>query len=151
MCVRIGACGSVYWHAGTPHFNVLPLLLCLLLLLLLLPYDVVRITPSLELSSSLLYGSHGTTAVAQQVDVGHYLLCVWCQAKACGVCATILVRVCRCVRVFALCAGTPNKFQLFDICVYSDLTLLLPNINSSAPQRASSSQTLYFVAATLQR
>ena len=33
---------------------------------LLLPYDVC-ITPSLKLSGSLLYGSHGTTAVGQKL------------------------------------------------------------------------------------
>ena len=45
----------------TPHIGV-----CLfsLLCLLLLPYLVVCITPCLTLSSSLLCGSHGTTAVA---------------------------------------------------------------------------------------
>ena len=42
---------------------------------MLLPYHVC-ITPSLKLLSSLLCGRHGTTAVAQHVCVGHYLLCV---------------------------------------------------------------------------
>ena len=61
-----------------PHISALCILflcLLLLLLLLLLTYHVC-ITPSFKLSGSLLRGGHGTTAVAEQVCVDHYLLCV---------------------------------------------------------------------------
>ena len=44
-------------------------------LLLLLPYHVC-VTPCLKLSSSLLSGSHGTTADEQQVSIDHYYACV---------------------------------------------------------------------------
>ena len=84
--VCVGVCGSVDMCAGTLRFNFLFYFIrsarCLLLLL---PYRVVCITPYLKLSSSLLCGSHGTTAVAKQVCVDYFYarvsiayLCVMC-------------------------------------------------------------------------
>ena len=58
VCVRAGLCICVL----EPHISAFVFLLCLLLLLL---YHVC-ITPSLKLASSLLCGSHGTTAVAHE-------------------------------------------------------------------------------------
>ena len=74
LCVlHVRVCGDLC--AGTPHFSFLAAHLCagtphfsfffLLCYLLLLLYHVC-ITPSLKLSSSLLCGSHGTTAVAHE-------------------------------------------------------------------------------------
>ena len=58
-CVQV--CAFVCWK---PTFQ---LFFCLLCLLLLLPYHVVCITPCLKLPSSLLCGSHCTTAVSKFV------------------------------------------------------------------------------------
>ena len=100
VCACVCACGSVYGCAGTPHFSFLLFLLCLLLLLL--PYRV-SITPFRKLSIALLCGTHGTTAVAQQVCVVHYLLtmrvltyeCVLCSMGVCvGVCGSVDLFVC---------------------------------------------------------
>ena len=70
-CVRV--CIFVCWNPTSQFFVFFALCLLLLLLLLLLPCHVV---PSLNISSSLLCGRHGTTAVTQQVCVDRYLLCV---------------------------------------------------------------------------
>ena len=65
----LSACGSadlfVCWHPTffQPFLFSFVYSACCLLLL---PYHLVCITPYLNLSSSLLCGSHGTTAVAQQ-------------------------------------------------------------------------------------
>ena len=56
VCVFTGLCICVL----EPHVSAF--LLCLLLL-----YHVACVAPSLKLASSLLRGSHGTTAVAHQV------------------------------------------------------------------------------------
>ena len=117
MGVCVGCAGLwIYLCAGTPHFFSIQFsfichacLLLLLLLLLLLAKNVC-ITPCLKLSSSLLCGSHGTTAVAQQVCVDHIYACV-ATACACVTCAMTRkrkrkrkrARVCVCVCVFDIC------------------------------------------------
>ena len=60
---------------------------------LLLSYHVC-ITPFLKLSSFLLCGRHGTTAVAQQVYAEHYLLCVCRHSMLCVCAVCALIRVC---------------------------------------------------------
>ena len=80
ICVRVSRCERIcvlaWWK---PTFQLLVFsLLAVAALLLLLPNNGVCITPSLKLSSSVLCGSHGTSAVTQQVCVDHYehLRCV---------------------------------------------------------------------------
>ena len=85
-----------------PHISAF----CFFLLCLQLPYHVVRITQSIQLSSSLLNGSHRTTAVAQQARADHYLwllcacvdiayACVLCAMGVCvGVCGSADLFVC---------------------------------------------------------
>ena len=68
VCVlRVRVCGSVHLCAGTPHssFCILALLAAAAAAAAMLLYHVC-ITPSLKLSSSLLCGSHGTTAIAHR-------------------------------------------------------------------------------------
>ena len=79
-CVRV--CVLVCWNST---FRLFCFFLLLCLLLLLLPYHDVCITPSLKLSSPLLGGSHGTTAVAQRVCTTTYYACVVI-AYACVLC-----------------------------------------------------------------
>ena len=69
VCVCVGACGFVYWCAGTFSLLLFALSACCC---------CCRIMPSVSHrpSRSLVCGSHGTTAVAQQVGVDNYLLCV---------------------------------------------------------------------------
>ena len=89
-CVRV--CVFVCWN---PTFQPKFFLLCLLPLLL--PNHAVCITPSLKLSSSRPCGRHGTTAVAQQVCVEHYLylLCV-CYHSKCVRAVCAMIRICMC-------------------------------------------------------
>ena len=113
-CVRV--CVLVCWNPACHLF-----VFVLLCLLVLLPYHVVCITPSLKLASSLLGGSHGTTAAAQQFCVDHYLamrvltqhMHVCCVRY--GTCA--FVGVCESVH---LRAGTPHYsvFLYFDTFTY---------------------------------
>ena len=65
-CVQV--CAFVCWN---PTFISFSLIFVCSALVLLLPYNVC-ITPCLKLSSSLVCGSHGTTAVAQQSCVDHF-------------------------------------------------------------------------------
>ena len=112
--MRAGLCIRVL----EPHIYVFVFLLCLLLLVL--PYHVVCITPSLKLSSSRLWGRHGTAAVALQVCVDHYLLCVcWHSIRVCAVCTMIrvvYVGVCGSVR---LCAETQHTFHFFCLLFFT--------------------------------
>ena len=72
--IRVSVCGCLRVCAfecwDQPHFS--SFYLWLLCLLLLLPYHVVCTTPFLKLSSFVLCGSHGTTAVAQQFCVNQF-------------------------------------------------------------------------------
>ena len=75
----VGACRSVQFFVCWYPIIISVFLLIFILFssfasasLLLPPSNVVCITPCLKLSRSLLCGSHGTTAVAQQVCVHHF-------------------------------------------------------------------------------
>ena len=97
FCVCYDMCTCLFRVCGSVHLCVhlcwnLPLIsasffLFALLTVLLLPYHAACITPRLKLSSSLLCGSHGTTAVAQQSLCGPLLcLCVCHDTCKCDMC-----------------------------------------------------------------
>ena len=73
MCVWVGACGSVCLCAGTRH--LCKFFLCFFCSACCCCCRIMSCV-SHRSSSSLLCGSHGTTAVAHQVCVDHYDACV---------------------------------------------------------------------------
>ena len=132
----------MYLGVLEPHISAF----CLFLLSLLLPY-LVCITPSPKLSSSLLCGSHGATAVAQQVCgpllIIPYYACVDV-AYACVLCA---MGVSVGVRVWTyLSVGTPRFSFIFYFVFSACCSRIMPSVS----HRGSSSRALYFVAATVQ-
>ena len=84
VCTCVRVCVFVCWNPTLQPFGIFALLAAV--------GAAVCITQSLKLSSCRLCGRDGTTAVAPQVCVGHYLLCV------CAMCA--IMRVC-----LGLCAS----------------------------------------------
>ena len=77
VCRCAWVCGFFLVCAGTPLFSFFFCFVYSACLLLLLPYHVC-ITPCLKLSSSLRCGSHGTTAVVQQVYAYGGILRIMC-------------------------------------------------------------------------
>ena len=117
--MRAGEGASGLWICSSEP-NISAFVFCLLcLLLLLLPYYALCIT-CLKLSNALC-GSHGATAVVQQVCVDHYLLCVCRHSiRMCVLCVCNDARyVCACVGVCRpahFCCWNPTFQLLHFVC-----------------------------------
>ena len=111
MCTCVRVCVFVCWNPTLQPFGIFALLAAV--------GAAVCITQSLKLSSCRLCGRDGTTAVAPQVCVGHYLLCV------CAMCAMVRVRACRFVQVCAFVCLVLEPHIYFSFLIFR-LLLLLP-------------------------
>ena len=102
--------------------------------------------------SSLLCGSHSTTAIAHQVGVDHYYVCVWpLHMRVCSVWAVIRVRESRCVRVLRICVLAPHGSAFLFFFFFCSACCCCCRIKSSVSHRPSGAQALYFVADTVQQ
>ena len=102
--------------------------------------------------ASLLCGSHSTTAIAHQVGVDHYYVCVWpLHMRVCSVWAVIRVRESRCVRVLRICVLAPHGSAFLFFFFFCSACCCCCRIKSSVSHRPSGAQALYFVADTVQQ
>ena len=135
MCVCVGACGSAYWCAGTLHVSFLVFLPCLLLLL---PYHVYHPVPQALTTWWQLRYNISRTACGPLLTMRALTSVCVCAVCSCAHDTSVcMIGVRGSVR---LCAGTPHGIVILLYCRIM-----------SVSHRASISQALYFVAASVQQ
>ena len=145
-CACVGACGSVYyWCAGTPHSSFILGLCCCC---------CCRIMLSVSHRASSSQALYCVAATVQQQSHSKF---VWtttyytCVDSTCMrvFCVRYDTCVCRRVQVCAYVCWNPPLFQLlFFVFLLCFIAAYCPRI-MSVSYRASSSQALYYVVATV--